>query len=62
MRPKGSTAVFRPDLGQVVLEFIEGATMNYIGLALMPIYNTVLNAASYPVIPKEALIPPDKDV
>lgn len=61
MRPKGSSAVYRPDLGQAVMEFYEGSTMGFIGLELMPIYRTRLNASSYPVIPKEALIPPDKD-
>lgn len=62
MRPTGSSAVYRPDLGQAVLEFYEGNTMGFIGLELMPIYRTRKSAATYSVIPKEALIPPDKDV
>ncbi len=56
MRAKASTAIYRPDLGQVVNEYAEGPTMGLIGLELMPIYKTPIAAASYPVIPKEALL------
>lgn len=56
MRPKGDAAIFRPDLGSAVLEYYEGNTMGYIGLSLMPVFKTVVNAGTYPVIPKEALL------
>ncbi len=56
MRPKGNTAVYRPDLGQVVMELVEGPTMGFIGLEVMPIFRTTKQASSYPVIPKEALL------
>jgi len=56
MRPKGSTAIYRPDLGQAVMEYYEGATMGFIGLEVMPVFRTAVNAGSYPVIPKEALL------
>lgn len=62
MRPKGSSAIYRPDLGQAVMEYVEGDTMGFIGLELMPLYPTVQNAGTYPVVPKEALIPKDKDI
>lgn len=56
MRPKSSTAIFRPDLGQAVMEFYEGDTMGLIGLELMPLFLTALNSSTFPVIPKEALL------
>ncbi len=56
MRPKGSSAVYRPDLGQTVMEFFEGNTMGFIGLEVMPIFRTGKQASTYPVIPKEALM------
>ena len=62
MRPKGNTAVYRPDLGMSVLEMVEGSTMGFIGLELMPLFRTAKNASTYPVIPKEALLSvPDAD-
>lgn len=56
MRAKASTAIYRPDLGQVVFEYAEGPTMGLIGLELMPIYKTPVAAASYPVIPQEVML------
>ncbi len=56
MRAKTDAAIYRPDLGQVVNEYVEGATMGYIGLELMPIYRTAIAAATYPVIPKEVML------
>jgi hypothetical protein len=38
------------------MEFWEGPTMGYIGLELMPIFNTPAQSATYPVIPKEVLM------
>ena len=55
-RAKKNAAVWRPDLGQVVQEFVEGPQMGYIGLEVMPIFRTALQAGVYPVIPKEALL------
>jgi len=56
MRPKGSTAIYRPDLGQAVMEYYEGGTMAFIGLEVMPLFRTPVQSGSYPVIPKEALL------
>lgn len=55
MRAKANTVIYRPDLGQVVMEYVEGGT-GTIGLELMPLFPTALQSASYPVIPKEALL------
>ena len=56
MRPNTSAAVYRPDLGQVVMEYVEDVSMQPIGLQVMPLYPTALRAASFPVIPSEALL------
>ena len=56
MRTATNAAVYRPDLGMAVFEYLEGATMGYIGLEIMPIFRTPKQSASYPVIPKEALL------
>lgn len=56
MRPKTDAAIYRPDLGQAVMEYEEGPTMAFIGPRLMPVFRTSNSAASYPVIPKEALL------
>jgi hypothetical protein len=62
MRPKSDAATYRPDLGQAVMEFVEGSTMGFIGLEVMPIFKTAVNASTYPVIPMEALLDaPDAD-
>jgi len=56
MPAKNNAAVYRPDLGQAVMEYVEGATMQYIGLQVMPVFRTAKASSSYPVIPKEALL------
>ena len=56
MRPSTSAAVYRPDLGQAVMEYAEDATMQPIGLQVMPLFPTSKQAASFPVVPKEALL------
>ena len=56
MRAKNDATIYRPDLGITVMEFVEVATMGFIGLELMPIFRTAKQAATYPVIPKEALL------
>ena len=55
-RTASTTAIYRPDLGQAVMEYVEGPTMGYIGLEVMPIFKTGMNSATYPVIPKEMLM------
>jgi hypothetical protein len=55
-RPKQGSAIYRPDLGAAVMEFTEGPQLGYIGLEVMPIFRTAEQAATYPVIPKEALL------
>jgi hypothetical protein len=62
MRPKNDSAIYRPDLGQAVLEYVEGPTMGFIGLEVMPLWRTVKSSSTYPVLPKEALIPANKDI
>lgn len=56
MRANTSAAIFRPDLGITVLEYTEGPTMGYIGLELMPLFPVSVQAATYPVIPREAML------
>lgn len=52
----GSSAIYRPDLGMAVMEYYEGPTMGLIGTEIMPIFPVPDQAATYPVIPKEALL------
>lgn len=56
MRPKTDSTIYRPDLGVQVMEYVEGVTMPFIGLEVMPIFRTAKQAATYPVIPSEALL------
>ena len=56
MRPASGSAIYRPDLGIVAMEFIEQAQMGYIGLQVMPLFPTPLKEATYSVIPREALL------
>lgn len=56
MRAKTDSTIYRPDLGVQVMEYVEGVTMPFIGLEVMPIFKTGKQAATYPVIPKEALL------
>lgn len=56
-RAASNAAIRRPDLGMAVMEYVEqAATMGLIGLELMPIFRTVEQSGTYPVIPKEALL------
>ena len=56
-RPTGSTSVQRPDLGAIAYEYmLEASRRGFIGLELMPIFDTPLQSAKYPVIPIEALL------
>lgn len=55
--PTADTAVSRPDLGQVAYEAMSDAgTQGFIGLEVMPIFETVRNSASYQVMPIEQLL------
>jgi len=56
MRPKGSTLVYRPDLGQYVMEFMEGETTAFIGLQVMPLFPVSEASDTFPVIPAEAML------
>lgn len=56
MRTATNAAIYRPDLGVAVMEFWEGETTGFIGLEVMPIFLTADASATYPVIPKEALL------
>jgi hypothetical protein len=61
-KQKSDSSIYRPDLGQAVLEFYEEPLQGYIGLSLMPVFRTSKQSSSYPVIPKEALLDaPDVD-
>jgi hypothetical protein len=52
-----SGATLRQDLGAVAYEYaLEGSQRGFIGLALMPIFETMVQSANYPVIPIEALL------
>jgi hypothetical protein len=55
-KAKQGSAIYRPDLGQAVLEYVEQAMMGYVGMKVMPPFLTGEQAASYPVIPKEVLL------
>jgi hypothetical protein len=56
MRTATDAAIYRPDLGVAVMEFLEGNTMGFIGLEVMPLFPTSKQSATYPVTPKEVLM------
>lgn len=56
MRAESGSAIYRPDLGTVAFEYVEGETMGLIGLEVMPLFPTSKQSSTYPVIPKEALL------
>ena len=56
MRPASDAAIYRPDLGMAVMEYLEEGVMGFIGLEIMPLFPTSKQSATYPVIPKEALL------
>lgn len=52
-----STAVLRPELGAIAYQYmLEASQRGFIGDKLLPIFETPLQSAQYPVIPLEALI------
>jgi hypothetical protein len=56
MRSTNSTALYRPDLGIAVQEYVEGPEMGLIGLQILPIFPVPEVAGTFPVIPSEALL------
>lgn len=56
MRPTGDSVVYRPDLGVMVQEFIEGPNMGLIGHEVLPPFPVDVQSAGFPVLPKEALL------
>lgn len=56
-RPTSSTTVQRPDLGAIAYEYMQEASQRgFIGLSVMPIFETPLQSSDYPIIPIEALL------
>lgn len=50
-------SVFRPDLGALAYEFsLDAAQRGFIGRLVLPVFNTMLQSAQYPVIPTEAML------
>ncbi len=56
MRPKGNATIYRPDLGAIVMEYVEDIVSQPIGLRVMPLFPTTEKSSTYPVIPAEALL------
>lgn len=56
MRTGNDAAIYRPDLGMAVMEYVETQITGFIGLELMPLFPVVKQSSTYPVIPKEALL------
>lgn len=55
--PFSNQVMQRPDLGAVAYETVlGGSNQGFIGLDVMPVFETVLQSAEYPVIPTEALL------
>lgn len=56
-RPTSTTTVQRPDLGTIAYEYMQEASQRgFIGLSVLPVFETPLQSADYPVIPVEALL------
>lgn len=56
-RPTSATTVQRPDLGAIAYEYMATASQRgFIGLSILPIFETPHQSADYPVIPVEALL------
>jgi len=55
--PKLATAISRPDLGAIAYEYLgEASQRGFVGLSLLPIFETPKQSAQYPVIPMEAIL------
>lgn len=56
-RPTSATTLQRPDLGAIAYEYMQEASQRgFIGLEVMPVFETPLQSSDYPVIPLEALL------
>lgn len=56
-RPDSVSTIIRPDLGAVAYEYLMDApAQGFIGMAILPIFETVLQSAQYPIIPLEAIL------
>jgi len=56
MRPTQNSTVFRPDLGVLLTEYLDGAQQGYIGTQIFTPFPVSYEGATYPVIPAEALL------
>lgn len=56
-RPTSSTTVQRPDLGAIVYEYaMESAQRGFLADRILPVFDTPLQSADYPVIPTESIL------
>ncbi len=56
-RPDSSTTIQRPDLGAVAYEYMNSAPdRGFIGLKLLPVFDTPLQSSEYPIIKIESLL------
>lgn len=55
-QPSGVTAISRPELAQLVMEFRETAVTGAIGTSVMPYFGVAKDSSEFPVIPKEMLL------
>jgi len=56
MRSSNTPSIYRPDLGVVAVEYLEGEAMSNIGLQIMPPFPVDEQSAVFPVIPAKALL------
>jgi len=56
-RPDSATTIQRPDLGAIAYEYmLEASQRGFIGLKLLPVFDTPLQSAEYPIIKIESLL------
>ena len=56
-RPDSATTIQRPDLGTVAYEYMNSAPdRGFIGLRLLPVFDTPLQSSEYPIIKLESLL------
>lgn len=56
-RPDSVSSIIRPELGAIAYEYMmEQSQQGFIGLSLLPVFETVLQAGQYPKIPLEAIL------
>jgi len=56
MRSSNTPSIYRPDLGVVAMEYLEGEAMSNIGLQIMPPFAVDEQSSGFPVIPAKALL------